>query len=198
LSDGSLLLQPLTNQIDVIDTNSGLLRHRISLPVTIGNVFDATVLDEDDNALFAITSSGIAEIPLDQLPLASGVATPSEIGTAGGTITLSGTGFVPGTEVSIDGKPVPTTFVDRRTLRFVAPPSDARAATIAIVNPAGQSIMAQSVLAYSVTPRSAKESSVAGGNLIHRRPSVAMPTCRPPLAGSRQAPCGSARVAIQK
>jgi hypothetical protein len=200
LSDGSLLLQPLTNQIDVIDTSTGLLRHRISLPVTISNVFDATVLDENDNALFVITSTGIAEIPLDQLPLAAGIAAPLEIGTGGGMITILGNGFTTGTDVTVDGKPVPATVVDQHTLRILAPADVPHTAKLVISNRAGQSITVQNAFVYSESPASASKIAAAGANgSATRRPSNAIPGCHPPLAGTtRQAGCGNRRTIAEK
>jgi DNA-binding beta-propeller fold protein YncE len=66
-SDGSLLFQPLTNGIDVIDGTTGLLRDRVALPVQIANVYDALVLGSTDGVVFAITPVGIAEVDLSDI-----------------------------------------------------------------------------------------------------------------------------------
>lgn len=66
-SDGSLLFQPLTNGIDVIGGTTGLLQERIALPIQIADVYDALVLDNADQLVFAITPGGIAKVDLDSL-----------------------------------------------------------------------------------------------------------------------------------
>ena len=70
-SDGSLIFQPLTDGIDVHDGASGLLLYRVQFPVQFANVYDALALDNTDNLIFAITSSGIVQIDLHSLPVAA-------------------------------------------------------------------------------------------------------------------------------
>lgn len=68
--DGTLLFQPSTNGIDVYDGRLGILRSRISLPVSLSQNFDALVGDSRDNVLIAITGqtgSGIAVVDLSSL-----------------------------------------------------------------------------------------------------------------------------------
>jgi IPT/TIG domain-containing protein len=67
-SDGSLIFQPLTNGIDVHDSTSGLLDYRVQFPVQFANVYDALALDNTDNLIFGITSTGIVQIDLQSLP----------------------------------------------------------------------------------------------------------------------------------
>ena len=67
-TDGSLAFLPLSDGIDVHDTATGLLTHRVELPIQITNASDALVIDNNDGLLFAITTSGIAEINLSSLP----------------------------------------------------------------------------------------------------------------------------------
>ncbi len=69
--DGSLVFQPLTDGIDVHDGASGLLLHRVQFPVQLANVYDALALDNTDNLIFAITSTGIVQIDLHSLPVAA-------------------------------------------------------------------------------------------------------------------------------
>jgi hypothetical protein len=152
LSSGSLLLQPLANQVDVIDSNTGRLRHRVSLPITISNAFDATVLDEPDNSLFLITAGGIAQLPLDQLPMGFGSVTPGQAATGGGaTIEIKGNGFASGAQLGVDGQSVAVTFVDQNTLQFVAPSHSAGGAQISITNPDGERVSVDDALQYSAT-----------------------------------------------
>jgi hypothetical protein len=67
--DGALLFQPLTDGIDVLDSQSGRLLYRIQLPIQISNTYDALVSDGKDDTLVAITNGGIASIDLSSLPL---------------------------------------------------------------------------------------------------------------------------------
>ena len=68
-SNGSVLFQPLTNGIDVIDGTTGLLKSRVALPLQVANVYDALVVDDTDGLLFMITPTGIAQVNLSSLPL---------------------------------------------------------------------------------------------------------------------------------
>ncbi|MBZ5564712.1 MAG: hypothetical protein LAP13_20110, partial [Acidobacteriia bacterium] len=55
--DGTLLFQPSTNGIDVLDARLGVLLKRIALPVTLSPNYDALVSDGRDNVLLAITGT---------------------------------------------------------------------------------------------------------------------------------------------
>jgi WD40 repeat protein len=68
-SNGSLLFQPLTNGIDVIDGTTGLLKYRVALPLQVANVYDALAVDDVDGLLFAITPTGISQVNLSSLPV---------------------------------------------------------------------------------------------------------------------------------
>ena len=79
--DGTLLFQPSTNGIDVLDGRLGNLLQRISLPVALSQNYDALVVDGRDNVLVAITGTngnGISVVDLTSikeplpLPYASG------------------------------------------------------------------------------------------------------------------------------
>lgn len=69
--DGTLLFQPTTNGIDVLDARLGKLLKRIALPFTLSPNYDALVADGSDSVLVAITGArgdGIAVIDLSSLP----------------------------------------------------------------------------------------------------------------------------------
>ena len=70
-STGSLLFQPLTNGIDVIDGTTGLLKFRVALPLQAANVYDALTMDETDDLVFVITPTGIVRVNLSSLPEAN-------------------------------------------------------------------------------------------------------------------------------
>jgi hypothetical protein len=82
-ADGSLLFQPTTLGIDVMDGHLGNLIDRIALPVALSPNYDALVADGKDNILVAITGangdgvavldfSSIAEPPLPSFDAAMG------------------------------------------------------------------------------------------------------------------------------
>ena len=146
---GSLILQPLTHQVDVIDGNTGLLRDRISLPVTVANAFDASVVDTMDNSLFLITSAGIAELSLTSLPVGIGSVLPSSGSNSGGlTVTVEGTGFDSGTQVQLDGSAVAATVVNNQTLTFVTPAHAAAGVELSIQNSTGQTYVLQDAFTF--------------------------------------------------
>ena len=68
--DGTLLFQPRTDGIDVLDGHYGTLRQRVATPYVLGEYFDALVADGVDNVLVAITGQmgdGVAVIDLSGL-----------------------------------------------------------------------------------------------------------------------------------
>ena len=68
-ANGSLLFQPSTLGIDVIDGRLGTLIKRIALPVPVSQIYDALVGDGKDNVLIAITeqNNAIAVIDLNSI-----------------------------------------------------------------------------------------------------------------------------------
>jgi hypothetical protein len=66
--DGSLIFQPLTDGIDIHDSTTGLLDYRVQFPAQFADVYDALVIDNTDNLIFGITSTGIVQINLQSLP----------------------------------------------------------------------------------------------------------------------------------
>jgi hypothetical protein len=82
-ADGTLIFQPLTDGIDIHDGASGLLRNRVQLPIQLSNVYDAVALDNADDLLFAITSTGIAQIDLRSLETMSSSLSFPKRGPAG-------------------------------------------------------------------------------------------------------------------
>ena len=57
----------------MIDGTTGLLQHRVVLPLQLTNAYDALVTDNTDNLVFAITLTGIAQVNLTSLPVGSQV-----------------------------------------------------------------------------------------------------------------------------
>ena len=106
--------------------------------------FDAKVTDAyglwaDDGFLslevFSNTSPG-NPVPFVNQPVIPDAAAP---GGSGFTLTVNGTGFVPGAKVSFNRSALATTFVSSHQLTATVPPSDiasAGTASISVVNPA--------------------------------------------------------------
>jgi hypothetical protein len=68
--DGSLLFQPSTNGIDVLDGRLGNLLQRVSLAVSLSSNYDALVSDGKDNIPIAITGAsgdGVALVDLTSI-----------------------------------------------------------------------------------------------------------------------------------
>jgi IPT/TIG domain len=69
--DGTLLFQPSSNGIDILDGRLGNLLQRISLPMALSQNYDALVIDGKDDVLIAITGvngNGIAVVDLTSVP----------------------------------------------------------------------------------------------------------------------------------
>ena len=84
--DGTMLFQPGTHGIDVLDTRLGKLVKRIALPVALSPNFDALVSNGTDNALVAITGTngdGVAVIDLRSLPPVPALPYETELREAG-------------------------------------------------------------------------------------------------------------------
>lgn len=155
---GSYIFQPLGQQVDVIDGNTGTLRDRVSLPVTVADAFDASVVDPNDNALFLLTTQGVSELSLNSLPIGIGSVTPSSGLTTGGTtVTLTGDGFDSATQIQVDGASVPSNFVSSQSITFVTPGHPAGGVEVSVQNSTGQTYVLQD--AFTFTSSAAKSKS---------------------------------------
>lgn len=74
--DGSMLLQPLTDGIEMIARNTGRLLYRIQTPFTTANAYDSFFLAGGSDVLGVITTSGIAFVDLSTLPIPANDALP--------------------------------------------------------------------------------------------------------------------------
>jgi hypothetical protein len=89
-ADGSLLFQPSTSGIDVLDGRLGNLLNRIALSVSLSSTYDALVVDGNDNVLVAITGAngdGVAIVDLTSIKEPPPLAYASKRGarSSGGT-----------------------------------------------------------------------------------------------------------------
>ncbi len=89
--------------------------------------------------MFSVTGTGYAPVPQISLPLAP-AAVPAS--SAGFTLTVNGTGFVPGAQVMWNGVAVVTTFVSKNQLHAAIAAANVAAqgtSLITVVNPASVS-----------------------------------------------------------
>jgi len=75
-SDGSILLQPLTDGIDLISRNTGRLLYRVQLPLTVAQVYDPVVPTTSVGVYGIITAAGVSFVDLSSLPISPSVRTP--------------------------------------------------------------------------------------------------------------------------
>jgi hypothetical protein len=71
--DGSVFFQPLTNGIDVIDTQTGRLVNRVQFALQLPTVYDALVVDGRDDVVAIITTNGVVTIDLTSVAPSSAV-----------------------------------------------------------------------------------------------------------------------------
>jgi IPT/TIG domain len=75
-SDGSILLQPLTDGIDLISRNTGRLLYRVQLPLTVAQVYDPVVPTTSVGVYGIITAAGVSFIDLSTLPISPSISSP--------------------------------------------------------------------------------------------------------------------------
>ena len=139
----------LQGGVDILDAHTGRLRMRILLPEPLA-MLAADVdglhgkfltVDENGQRIFALTASGLTVLQLASVPLGIGTISPDSGPASGGTsITIRGSGFQSGASVTIGGKAVTTTFVDKNTLKIITPALPAGAQGVTITNSDGESV----------------------------------------------------------
>jgi len=73
--DGSVLYQPLTNGIDLLERNTGRLLYRVQVPGTLANVYDSMFLGAPTGTLGYLTTSGITLVDLSSLSVPASAKT---------------------------------------------------------------------------------------------------------------------------
>jgi len=130
---GALLCQPFTQELILYDVHTGQILERIAMGTNVERInAGALAWDTAGLQIFALTDSGVTVVQLDSLPLAIGHITAS-----GSTWTVSGTGFVQGTSLSVGGTTLSTTFVNSQTLKVAGAPNLSTAEGITLTNPNG-------------------------------------------------------------
>jgi hypothetical protein len=135
---GSLAYFPYAGWVDIFDVNHGALLRRFSLAEQIQNVTDAMAVDAYGQNVYLITNAGLTIVQFANAPLALGSVAPGA-GSAGTTVTLSGSGFQVATTVTVGGTAATSTFVNANTLQVVIPSVSAGPVQIAVSNPSGNS-----------------------------------------------------------
>ena len=82
--DGSILYQPLTNGIDLLERNTGRLLYRVQVPGTLANVYDPMFLGASAGTFGYITASGITFVDLSSLSIPAAASTPFPSSSPGG------------------------------------------------------------------------------------------------------------------
>jgi hypothetical protein len=143
-STGSLYILPRLQGVDILDAQTGALREQIVTPEplltpqNVANVLNGLALDEKDQRIFAISASGLTVLQLATFPLGIGSVEPV-VGPAAGSVavTVHGSGFQQGAQITFGSQVVTTIFVDDNTLRFTSPPSISGPVRISVTNPDG-------------------------------------------------------------
>jgi len=138
-----LFFLPAHNAIDIGDTNNGRRLERIPLPDPLPATppLDgfAMAFDPSGPALYVLTQAGLSVIHLPALPLSLGSLQPASGSAAGGDmVKILGTGFEPGTSVSLNGSPVAATVDSTTELHIVTPTLPAGSVAITVSTPEGQ------------------------------------------------------------
>ena len=143
-SSGSLLyvafVEPLSldaDHLEIFDVHKGTLLRTIDIPEKWGDALDVLALDKSGSRIFGVTQAGVIELQLGSVPLSLGQILPSS-GTIGASVTFNGSGFLPGTTVSIGGHPATATFVDATAIQVIVPSLVPGTYGVQIKNPNGE------------------------------------------------------------
>jgi hypothetical protein len=138
-ASGSLLYTPISNGVDITDTNHGTWLGRVLLSEQVGPLGQGVMdYDETGERLFLLTNKGLTVVQFTTPPLSIGYLNPTTGPTTGGTsVTIRGSGFQSGTTVTIGGVTASTTFIDASTLQVTTPALPAGGARVIVSNPGG-------------------------------------------------------------
>ncbi len=132
---GSLMYAPWGQEIAIFDTYTGEYRERIALPYPLLELPPGSmIIDQTGKQIFLASQKGLTVLQLDSLPLAIG-----KISESGGTWAITGTGFVSGTSISVDGTGGDSAYIDANHLALSGAPALSSVHLIKITNPDGHS-----------------------------------------------------------
>lgn len=137
LHETGSLLYTAYNSILVSDTHNGVQSLMIGLPSSIGPYRPLAIDPSGEKILVAEGQGGVSYFELSVVPLAVGTVSPTQT-SAGGSITIRGSGFVAGTAVKIGGQTAACTETNSETLSCVVPNLSSGPISMALSNPDGQ------------------------------------------------------------
>jgi IPT/TIG domain len=135
--------------IDIRDAHNGRLRLRVMLPEAFAMLSTDVdglhgsflTVDENGQRLFAVTTSGLTVVQLNNVPLGIGTLSVTSGASSGGTsTTLRGSGFSSGINVTFGGKAASASFKDMNTLVITTPAMVAGPQQLVLTNPDGESV----------------------------------------------------------
>jgi IPT/TIG domain len=135
--------------IDIRDAHNGRLRLRVMLPEAFAMLSTDVdglhgsflTVDENGQRLFAVTTSGLTVVQLNNVPLGIGTLSVTSGASSGGTsTTLRGSGFSSGINVTFGGKAARASFKDMNTLVITTPAMVAGPQQLVLTNPDGESV----------------------------------------------------------
>ncbi|MGO8934658.1 MAG: IPT/TIG domain-containing protein [Terracidiphilus sp.] len=74
--DGSILYQPLTNGVDLIERNTGRLLYRVQVPGMLASAYDPMFLGASAGVLGYLTAAGVTFVDLSSLAIPAAASTP--------------------------------------------------------------------------------------------------------------------------
>jgi WD40 repeat protein len=133
---GSLLCSSYFG-IAISDTHNG--RSVLTLPVATSsaNPYRSLAIDSSGRKILFATDGRVWYFELAVVPLAIGTVTPAQA-SVGATVRVSGSGFVNGTAMQLNGQPAACVMVDSETLSCTVPAVLPGMAAITLINPDGQ------------------------------------------------------------
>ncbi|MGA7553174.1 MAG: IPT/TIG domain-containing protein [Candidatus Acidiferrales bacterium] len=137
LHETGSLLYTAYNSVSVSDTHNGVQSLMIGLPSAIGPYRPLAIDPSGEKILVAEGSGGVSYFELSVVPLAVGTVSPAQT-SAGGSITIRGSGFVASTAVKIGGQTATCTETSSEALSCVVPSLPPGPVSMALSNPDGQ------------------------------------------------------------
>ena len=146
---GSLEFVPTEQTLLILDTHHGDVLRSLHLPNQVNVRTKVIALDSNAEHVFLSDSKGLTVLSLAAAPLAIGSASPSIASTNGATgVKLRGSGFQPGTVVTVGGKAATSVFIDSNTLQVTTPAQPAGAAPMVVQNPDGENYKLDAAVLY--------------------------------------------------
>ena len=122
--------------VDVFDVHRQRLALQVALPEPLVAGLNSMCLDEIGSKMFALSQSGITIAQLAAVPLSVASVNPSSV-TVGATITIRGSGFQAGAQVSLNSTQVQTTNIDANTISVTVPGGLTGPIQVIVTNPDG-------------------------------------------------------------